>query len=998
MFCCPSCNTDCPGNANFCLNCGAPLKSITQKRGEQESDPQFSNDTMTQALKRLMPTSYVEKLLASKGKMEGERRVVTILFSDVKGSTSLAENLDPEEVFEVMNGAFNILIEPITRYEGTIARLMGDAILAFFGAPIAHEDDPCRACKAALEIVEGAKEFSRKLESEKGIKGFGVRVGINTGLVVVAEVGTDLRVEYTAMGDAVNVAARMESSAEPGTILITDATKKLIQKDFNLMSIGPIHVKGKSDPINTFRVLGSKNKAIQYQETEKFQFPLIGREQDRIKIENALEGLQNGNGGIISVTGDRGIGKSRLVSEVQNQKLPGLKWVEVRSLSYTSNKSYWTTLSLLKNYFGFFQDSYDQIMLDSIYTGIECHFGEETDEIFSCFEYFLNDEFNRNEKQNLNLEDLRAVRSQFHFAFKELIKRESAIHPIVLVWEDIQWCDVSSLKLLYELFPLGLECPVIFLLQYRLDVNEKRAWDFHENKLKEYSENLIHIPLRPLEERDIVLLINNLAGNHKISSELQSKLIQKSEGNPSFLEELISSILERSELNSKRQTLESLDFNNELQLPDSLHNVIMSRVDCLEQTDKLTLQTAAVIGRVFPKKLLARILNDRLKESEFESSLNQLQSKEFILRHLPSNISSGTSTIRKEFIFKQDLSQNVLYSSLLLSQRQALHKIIGVEIENLYSENVLEHAESLAFHFEKGKDFTKAAHYNKVAGDRAKDFFANADAILFYSRALELLRGVQTESHVIAQIHESLGDVFFLTADYSKSAEHFIFSLNNFKDIIQEATVYYKLGRMFERGGNYAEALSKYNKALKLINQKNEKIFTAQIYSGLAMVYYRLGKLIEAEKFITKAFQIFSAVGDSREKADVYNNMGIIHSKLGEFEKALGFHKKCLKIREQFGVASGLAATYNNIGYLYHQKNELKNSIEYFKKSLQYCEKTGNLHGLAKTYDNLSQIYLALGNNDEAVDYNLKAVSLLGKITNSESQINEDLWLQSGVW
>ena len=998
MIFCPSCNTECPDNANFCLNCGSPLKSIAQKQIQHQIDPATSNDTMTKTLKRLMPTSYVEKLLSSKGKMEGERRVVTILFSDVKGSTSLAENLDPEEVLEIMNGAFNVLIEPITRYEGTIARLMGDAILAFFGAPIAHEDDPYRACKAALDIIEGAKAFSKKLEVERDIKGFGVRVGINTGLVVVAEVGTDLRVEYTAMGDAVNVAARMESAAEPGTILITEVTKKLVQGDFELMSIGPIQVKGKSSPINTFRVLGTKKQSVRFTDTIRYNSPLIGRDFELGKMKGALEDLKSGCGKIISITGDGGIGKSRLVAEAYTQKPQGLKWAEGKALSYTSNKSYCVALDLMKNYFGFFQDSTNQRMLDSIQEKVEDIFGERSDDVFPYIKFFLKGSGSTKEQMETNYEDLLAVKGQFHFAFKEFIKKESLEKPVVLVWEDLQWCDSSSLELLNELLSLVIEMPVLFLLQYRLDENEKRAWDFHKNVLKKYPDNHTDIVLHSLMENECNLLTDSLTSNIKLPFELKYQVVKKSEGNPSFIEELLCSISEQNDSIKQKDSSDTMNLKNELKIPDSLHNVIMSRVDNLEWIDKITIQTAAVIGRVFPKKLLARVLSDRLNESELEGSLKELQYKEFILRHLPANISSNAVVFRKEFIFKQDLTQNVLYDSLLLSQRQDLHKKIGFEIENLYSENLAEFAESLALHFEKGKDFVKALFYNKLAAEGAKSLFANDDAILFYSKALELCSNVQTEPIVFAQIHESMGDVYLVTAQYIKSSDHYNSALKYNNDLEWQSDIYYKLGKVFERRGNYEMSLEKYYNALKLISQNNDNELLARINSGISMVYYRQGNLNEAEKLITTAFNFLSNVKGSKTLADVYNIMGIIYSRMGEFDRALGFHNECLQIRERSGLSTGLAATYNNIGYIYQQKNKLEDSINYYKKSLEYCEKTGNLHGLAKTFDNLSQIYLAQGKNEEAMNYSLKAVSLLGKIANEDSQTNANVWLQSGVW
>jgi class 3 adenylate cyclase len=271
---CPRCATANPEGAKFCLNCGTALAMACPQCGAvltprarfctecgarvvppTREVPLAEPDAFATRFQRLVPKEYAERLLATRGQVAPERRTVTILFSDVKGSTAMAEDLDPEDVLEIMDGAFDFLIQPIYRYEGTLARLMGDAVLAFFGAPLAHEDDAQRACLAALEITSEAQKYAARIEKEKGIAGFDVRVGIHTGLVVVGEVGSDLRVEYTAMGDAINVAARMEGAAEPGTVLVSEATHKLIAPLFETESLGPIRFKGKRKPVRVWRVL-----------------------------------------------------------------------------------------------------------------------------------------------------------------------------------------------------------------------------------------------------------------------------------------------------------------------------------------------------------------------------------------------------------------------------------------------------------------------------------------------------------------------------------------------------------------------------------------------------------------------------------------------------------------------------------------------------------------------------------------------------------------------
>jgi class 3 adenylate cyclase/predicted ATPase len=1000
MIHCPSCNTECPDNANFCLNCGISLKSQSKsiKPPHDESNFSISNEAMTQILKRLTPTSYAEKLFASKGKMQGERRVVTILFSDVTGSTTLEENLDPEEVLELMNGAFSVLIKPVMQYEGTIARLMGDAILAFFGAPIAHEDDPYRACRAALDILDGAREFSQKLEREKRIKGFGVRVGINTGLVVVAEVGSDLRVEYTAMGDEVNIAARMESAAEPGTILITESTRNLIKNDFEILSLGPVQVKGKSEPINTYRILDVKKSENTEQNISRFNSPLIGRDRELNELQKTLNELRNGLGGIVSIIGESGLGKSRLVSEIRKTKHSNQQWAEGRALTYTVNNSYWIARSILKNLLGFHQESSDTKILDVLYKKVETNFGVKLKDIYPYIEHFLWPSGGRKGIKKIWLDDSRALKGQIHYAVKEFLKKESIDKPVVLVCEDLQWSDSPSMDLVNDLLPLVNEVPILFILVYRLNENEKGIWDFHHKSLKEYDEKHKVIQIHPLSESESILLINNMFNDQKFPRDIQDQIVEKTEGNPSFLEEVVHSIIELDHLRKEDNLSEPISLKSELQIPNLLQSVIMARVDNLDPSNKITLQTSSVIGRIFQKNLLTRIIRDKLSESEFEKSLNELQLKEFILRHLPANIAGGISNLQKEYIFKQHIVQNVVYNSLLLTHRQSLHKQIGEEIENLHPNNRQEFADSLAVHFERGKVPDKAISYNRIAAVRAKELFANEDAIFYYSNTLKLSEEIQLESSDLAQIHESMGDIYSLTADYPKAIEHFKISLTHYMHPGTLSRIYYKCGQIFDRWGRYEKALEDYNRALALIHQEDEQVLTAHIYAGMGMVYFRQGKMTEAEKLNARALLILKENGNEIDIANVYNNMGIIYGKLGDLENSLQFHKMCLSIKEKAGISSGLAASNNNLGFLYQLKNNPEKAIEYYTRSLEYWEKIGNLHGLARTYDNLSQIYINQGKQALGMDYNLKAMTILGKIAGEGTQINSDVWLQSGVW
>src|SRR5688572_14531547 len=330
---CPNCRTENPEAANFCMNCGSRLAVQDESAAEKS---QFK-------LYRYLPQELITKLESarSRNSMVGERRVITMLFCDVKGSTAAAEKVDPETWTEVMNGVFEVMIRPIYRYEGLVPRLMGDAILAFFGAPIAHEDDPQRAVLASLEIQEEIKPYAEEIRIKHGLE-FGLRVGINTGLVVVGEIGSDLRMEYTAIGDAINLAARMEQTAQVGTIQISEETYKSVAPFFDVEPLGEVEVKGKSAPIKTYRVLGVKSTPGQLRGLEGLNSPLVGRESQLELLNVKVEDLRNKKGAVVAVVGEAGLGKSTLIAEIKKTHNGSrLNWLKGDSLSYTRSISYY---------------------------------------------------------------------------------------------------------------------------------------------------------------------------------------------------------------------------------------------------------------------------------------------------------------------------------------------------------------------------------------------------------------------------------------------------------------------------------------------------------------------------------------------------------------------------------------------------------------------------------------------------------------------------------
>jgi ABC-type oligopeptide transport system substrate-binding subunit/class 3 adenylate cyclase len=726
VFACPECGTELPLSARFCDTCGAALGAPPPVA------PEAAPDTIAQRLRRLVPKEYAERLLATRGQVRKERRTVTILFSDVKGSAAMADELDPEDWTEVMEGAFDVLIEPIYRYEGTLARLMGDAILAFFGAPIAHEDDPERACRAALEITAGAKRYAAKMEEERGIKGFDVRVGINTGLVVVGEIGSDLRVEYTAMGDAINLAARMESAAEPGTVLITEDTHKLVAPLFETEALGPMQVRGKAEPISVHRVLAAKAVPGKPRSIAGLESPLVGREAEFGALREALERLHAGVGGIVTLVGEAGIGKSRLVAEARVgaiHELP-LQWVEGRCLSYGTSMAYLLWLDVLRGLLGVTVEDSPVTVRDRLWERAQELCPQDSEQVYPYLARLmslpLDDEIEAT-MRDLEGEKLKANTFQ---AMEMLLQCAASERPLVLVCEDLHWADVASIDLLEQLLALTDRSSLLLICVFR-PVKEHGSWGIKETAARRYGHRHTDIQLKPLSATESELLVGNLLQIDDLAPALKQRMLDVAEGNPFYVEEIIRSLVDqnaifRDEASGRWVATEAAA---DVPIPDTLHGVLLARIDRLQEEAKRVLQMASVIGRIFLYRLLAAIAEE---ERTLHEHLLTLQREEMIRER--------ARIPELEYIFKHELTREAAYNGLLKVERRVFHRQVAEALERLFPERIEEQLGLLAYHWERAGDAEKATAYLLRAGDQARLGYAHQEAIDCYQRALVFLK------------------------------------------------------------------------------------------------------------------------------------------------------------------------------------------------------------------------------------------------------------------
>jgi len=860
---CPQCGTELPldPDVRFCFKCG---QEVAQPAEADEAAPGTpvpgTTEWMAERLQRLVPKEFADQLLATRGRAQTERRMVTILFCDVKGSTAMAEEMDPEQWMEIMDGAFDVLIEPIYRYEGTLARLMGDAILAFFGAPIAHEDDAERACRAALEIIEGAKRYAVRLEEVHGIHGFNVRVGIHTGLVVVGEIGSDLRVEYTAMGDAVNLAARMESAAEPGTTLITGDTHRLIASVFDTESLGRIEVKGKAEPVPVYRVLASKAVARKLRGTSGLESPLVGREVELGVLNGAVERLCAGVGGIVTVVGEAGIGKSRLVAELRKSAMAAApRWEEGRCLSYGASITYLLWLDLLRSILGMSVEDSPLAVRDALKHLVQALCPEQAGDVYPYLGQLMSLPLEAEDEARVAELEGEKLKAATFRAVARLVECLAGERPLVLVCEDLHWADPSSLELLEHLMGLTDRASLLLLCVFRPN-RDHGSWRLRETAARQFPHRHASLWLDSLSAAESARLVNNLLRVEDLPAQLQAHILSHAEGNPFYVEEVLRSLIDRGAIVQDEGSgdWQATQDVSSISIPDTLQGVLMARIDRLHEEGKRVLQLAAVIGRIFLYRILAAISEE---ERELDAQLVALQREEMIRERarLPE----------LEYIFKHELTREAAYNGLLKKQRRGFHLQVAEALERLFPGRTDEQPELLAHHFTQAETWPKAFLYLTRSGHKARRAFANQEAIAFYTQALEVSERVTPplDAAQLLPVYEGRGVVFRL--------------LRRLDDAIAD---FQMMRQMASTSGNQ--------------RKEGESLF------NLATAYWWKGSIEEipfAEEYAQEAVRLAQLTGDQRTIAGSLLSLGLVADARGEVEEAVRKWEESLQISRQEG-------------------------------------------------------------------------------------------------
>jgi class 3 adenylate cyclase/tetratricopeptide (TPR) repeat protein len=688
-----------------------------------------------------------------------ERKLVTIVFADVSGFTALSEKLDPEKVRELTNACFECLVPIVQKYGGTVDKFIGDEIMALFGAPVAHEDDAERALRAALEMMDEIAVFNRKYVTELGL-----HLGINTGLVVAGQVGAGAHRNYSVMGDAVNLAARLEDASSTGEIFVGPVTYRQTRPLFDFEALPPLSLKGKGALVQVYRLLGAKATPEPTRGIGGLRAPLIGRDEELEQIGNAMAELARGNGSALAIVGEAGLGKSRLVAEARSYLPANTVRAEGRALSFTAGMSYWLAREIVLSLLGVSAEAEQAEIVGSLQSTVDVY---GPSEVYPYLARLLELPMESPMEDRVKFLSAETLQTRILEALGDYVRSRAKHLPLVLIWEDLHWCDPSSWQVLKTLLPLSAEVPLLLLCVARPDDN-RLSEIFREAKYPCHT-----IELSPLTRKESGSLVQQLLHLENFPDRMREVVLNRAEGNPFFLEELLRSLIDTGVLTLREGRAIPTREIDTVEIPDTLQGVLAARIDCLQQNNKQALQRASVIGRIFQQRVLAHLYNNQ-KGVGLDASLRELQRREFI-QSREQQASETAGLEEDEYIFKHAITHDVAYSSILLARRKELHRLAAEAIQTLFPDRLDELSATLGYHFEKAEVAEQAAFHLGRAAERAKATFANAEAIGFYESAIRQI-SASTEPHLRemgAPLNEGLGDVLTLVGRHDEAREAF---------------------------------------------------------------------------------------------------------------------------------------------------------------------------------------------------------------------------------
>src|SRR5499426_2538505 len=930
------------------------------------------------------PKHLADKILTTRSALEGERKQVTVLFCDIANSTPLAARLGPEAMHTLLNRFFELALDEVHRYEGTINQFLGDGFMALFGAPIAYEDHARRAVLAALGIRHALADPAANAE-RFGVRDLPVRIGLNTGLVVVASIGDNLRMDYTAVGDTTNLAARMLTLAEPGQIVIAEDTHRVVSGYFVTQSLGERAIKGKAEPVNTYEVVRAPGLRTRLEVgAERGLTPFVGREPDLTLLQERWAEARAGRGQVVFLMGEAGIGKSRLLLEFQRRLADEpVTWLTGRYISYGKEMAYLPIIDLLKHNFQVEEGDDDATISAKIEQGMVA-LGEALQPAIPHVKYLLSVPPGDDAVLRLDAQQRRLQRFE---ALRAMALHGGQLRPLVLVVEDLHWIDKTSEEVLLHLADSLSTARVLLLMTYRPG---------YQNSFGERTYTT-RLGLRTLSDHDSLRLAAGMLAMAEAPPELRDLIIRKAEGNPFFLEEVLTSLLEVGALRQHNGRYMLTKHVSEIYVPDTIQDVIMARIDRLEEAPKRALQLASVIGREFTVRLLERISD---VQAQLERFLQELKVLEFIYER--------SFYPELAYMFKHALTHDVAYNSLLIQRRKELHRLIAMAIEELYAERLPESYEMLAYHYERGEVWEKALEYLVKAGQKAQQAYANQEAREHYSRALDICArlGEAVEPATRMTIYAGKGAVHLLLSEFRASIEAHQGLLEVARqrgERHKEAEALYQIGFGFFWAHEFEKSLEVSHQAQALAAEiGNQNILAGSLFV-IAFVQAVTGKLDEATRGLAEALRVSREAGEAGREGFNLILLGQHHNWQGEYAQAL----QCLEQGFTIGQAHDLQLIVIWIvwerGLTHGGKGEYTAALAGLQEALALSDRLGDKFFKCRVLNTLGWVHGELYNLEAAIRYNREGADASYKvgdpeiIRNAEINLGDDYLLLGDI-
>ena len=937
---CAVCQKENPPAAKFCLECGAPLGLRCLKCGHTlpltakfclecghhlgPGDPVQSRFTSPEAY---TPKYLAERILTSRSALEGERKLVTVLFADIQGSLELFEGRDPEEALALLDPALHAMIDAVHQYEGTVNQVLGDGIMALFGAPLAHEDHALRASYAALKMQEAIHAYADHLLRRHGVS-MQIRVGLNAGEVVVRGIGNDLAMDYTAVGQTTHLAARMEQLASPGKVLAAETVARLAGEFLQLKSLGPVPVKGLTEPVEVFEVVGAaRTRTPMEAAAARGPTPFVGRQTELDTLCQVLGRARVGHGQVVSIVGDPGVGKSRLCWEFRRVPCTqGWLVLEGTSFSYGRARAYRPVLDLLESYFQIGDRDDVRRIREKVARKILA-LDKALMRTLPALLALLGVSVEDPEWQALDPHQ-RGQRTLD--ALKRLLLRESQVQPLLLVFENLHWIDADTQALLDRLIEGVPTARILVLLTYRPEYQHTWGTKSYYTQLR----------LDPLPTESSEELLRALLGSDPSVGPLKQLLIAQTGGNPFFLEETIRTLLETKVLLGERSAYRLGKPLPGIRVPATVQAVLAARIDHVSAEEKRLLQSAAVIGRQIPFALLQAIAD--LPEETLRRGLSQLQAGEFLYE---------TSLFPEiEYTFRHNLTHEVVYASLLQKRRRALHARIVQAIEALPAERVSEQIERLAHHAFRGEVWGKAVGYLRLAGARALARSANQEAVTCFEQALAALQHLPESRVGLEQAIDLRFEL--LTPVLQLGRLHEVLSLSQEAETTaQRLGDQQRLARVFAFRTNYHYlkgepdlAIAFGERCLGIVEAGSDPALQALARRYMGHSYHAQGQYRQAESILRRNLEALDASRDAdRAGQDTLSYvascgwLAFIMTELGEFDRAIAYADKALRDAEASKHPYTEAIAWTLGALVWIRRGHPRRAVQPLERSLRVC-------------------------------------------------------------